>query len=152
MSRTDRDAPSWARATWWAPLHRCAALYTSQYPGHAHHTGSRRPLPPGTGAGPQLQRAFAPPAAWCDLPAGPDLRQFLARGHRTNCTWRPCDDRLPRMYDGPTRAFVLATWTRPQRARVRDKCRLAVQQHRATGSVDITPPTADHRHAARWHW
>src|SRR5512139_1505611 len=118
MSRTDRDAPYWARATWWAPLHRCAALYTSEHPGHARLTRTRRSTaPPTPAATPRLQRALAPPTTRCDLPAAPDVQQFLARGHRTHCTWRPLDQRRPWTDDGPTRAFVLTTWTRPQRAR-----------------------------------
>lgn len=90
--------------------------------------------------------------ARCDLPTAPDLRQFRTSGRRTHCTWRPWTERLPWPHDGPPRAFVLATRTRPQRARVRDQCHRAVQDHRATGTVDITPSTTDHHHTARWHW
>jgi hypothetical protein len=146
MSRTDRDAPYWTRAEWWAPLHRCAALFSTQHPGLAH---CPRPRPSGhrSAAPARLLRAFAAPAARCDLPAGPDPRDLS-----THCTWRALGERLPWSQDGPSRRFVLATWTGPQRTRVRDECRLAVQHHRATGTVDVEPTTAQHRHRARWDW
>ncbi|GAA2342843.1 hypothetical protein [Dactylosporangium salmoneum] len=150
MSRTDRDAPYWARATWWAPLHRCAALCTTEYPGRARLARCLRTATTATGT--RLGRRLAPRTAQCDLPAVPDLRQHLTTGTPTRCMWRPIGERLPWAQDGPTRRFVLTTWTRPQRARVRDQCHLAVQHHRATGIVDVEPTTEDHRHNARWHW
>ena len=134
MSRTDRDAPFWTHTTWWTPWHRCAALFRTEYPGHArltrHRRADARPFP------------ALPPG--CDLPAAP----VPHRAH-TRCEWTPVD---ARRQDGPTRTFILTTWTRPQRARVRVDCHLAIHQHRATGTVDIEPSTAHHRHTARWHW
>jgi hypothetical protein len=144
MSRTDRDAPYWTRALWWAPLHGCAGLYSTDYPGPARLT-SRRTVAPGTAARPG--RASGPTTAQCDLPATPDLRHSS-----THCTWRALGERLPWSQDGPPRAYVLTTWTSRQRARVRDECRLATQHHRATGTVDIDPTTTDHHHSARWEW
>ncbi|WP_327001491.1 hypothetical protein OHA72_41130 [Dactylosporangium sp. NBC_01737] len=146
MSRTDRDAPYWTRAVWWAPLHRCAGLYSTQHPGHARLRPTSKPVASST-AGPWVQRAFAPRRAQCDLPAGPHLRHLP-----THCAWQPLGERLPWSQDGPPRWYVLATWTRPQRARVRDECRRALQHHRATGTVDIHPTTTDHHHTARWDW
>jgi hypothetical protein len=146
MSRTDHHTPSWTRATWWKPLHRCTALSRTDSPGPARLT-RRAALP----VGPGVRRASAVPIARCDLPPAPDLRQFLASPLRTHCTWHPMHQPGTRLVSGPSREFALTTWTKPQRARVRDECHLAIQQHRATGTVDVDPSTAHHRHDAHWH-
>ncbi|GAB3839342.1 hypothetical protein ACFPIJ_35020 [Dactylosporangium cerinum] len=149
MSRTDHHTPSWTRATWWYPLHRCAALCTTDYPGPARLTVL--PALPALPFGPGIRRArraFAAPTARCDLPPAPDLRQFLASPRRTHCRWHPLHVPGTRFLSGPTREFVLTTWTSRQRARLRAECHLAIQQHRATGTVDVDPSTAHHRHEA----
>ncbi|MEV4515699.1 hypothetical protein AB0K00_42945 [Dactylosporangium sp. NPDC049525] len=153
MSRTDRDAPSWTRAAWWEPLHRCAALYSTKYPGPARLT-QRRPAAPTFAPTfvPWVMRAYAQPTPRCDLPAAPDLWQYLAPQPSTHCVWHPRIEPRPWFQDGPTRRFILTTWTRPQRVRVRDECHLAIQHHRATGTVDVDPTTTDHRHTSRWLW
>jgi len=46
----------------------------------------------------------------------------------------------------------MAYWTGPDRARVRDGCRRAVVEHRATGEVDVIPPVEQHRHRAGWSY
>jgi len=53
---------------------------------------------------------------------------------------------------GPPRWFVHACWTDRDRQSVRADCRRAVQEHRATGVVDVVPDTYGHRHNAQWHW
>ncbi|GAA3255184.1 hypothetical protein ACFO1B_47915 [Dactylosporangium siamense] len=148
MSRTDHHTPSWTRATWWHPLHRCAALFTTDYPGPA-----RLAVLPHLPFGPGIRRArrgSAPSTTQCDLPPAPDLRQILASPSQTHCGWRPLHVPGTRFVSGPTREFVLITWTSRQRAQVRDECHLAIQQHRATGTVDVDPSTAHHRHDAHW--
>jgi hypothetical protein len=53
--------------------------------------------------------------------------------------------------DGPSREFINHLWTSRERQAVRLACRAAVQEHRATGTVDTIPSTRQHRHCARWH-
>lgn len=129
MSRTDKDQPWWVAAQWWEPQHyRCP--------------NARR------------WREVRGDRA-CDLPAEPVVgREAWCR--RLRCRWVPI---WPARRDGrvlvqsaPPRWFVNHIDTAPTRRRVRDDCRRAVQEYRATGEVDVIPPTDQHRHCATWLW
>lgn len=53
----------------------------------------------------------------------------------------------------PPRLFVDLVEKSPTRARVRDDCRRAIAEYRATGQVDVIPPIDQHRHCAAWlYW
>lgn len=81
----------------------------------------------------------------CDLPARP----VVNRGDKRTCHWAPAWEwRL----GPPPRWFVTLNFIGPTRRRVRDDCRRARAEHRATGEVDVIPPTTQHRHQAHWDW
>lgn len=84
----------------------------------------------------------------CDLSAEPVLAH--TSGPRRCCRWEPVPDRHGP--GSPPRWFVDLIFEAPTQARVRDDCRRAVTEYRATRDVDVIPPTTQHRHAARWNW
>ena len=127
MSRTDKDAPDWADATWWEPSHyHCAEARH----GHWH-------------------RGF--PFRECDLPARPvrSRPNFFVR--QSSCIWVPVSRRRS-PYSQPPGWFVNHQGTARARVRERTECGIARQEYRATGSVDIDPNVDQHRHGATWDW
>ena len=123
MSRTDKTDPWWVVAEWWEPCH-------DQCPE----------------AGRRVRE--------CDLPAEPVVRH-PGRRYRfgRGCEWVPAwPDRIRDVRTGPPAWFVDHVWTSRTRARVRDDCRRAVKEYRATGEVDVVPPVDQHRHGAAWLW
>lgn len=81
----------------------------------------------------------------CDLPAEP----VVNRGAKRRCHWAPVWEWR---FGPPPRWFVTLNYIGPTRCRVRDDCRKARAEHRATGEVDVIPPTTQHRHQAYWDW
>ncbi|MEV6599925.1 hypothetical protein AB0M36_24170 [Actinoplanes sp. NPDC051346] len=53
---------------------------------------------------------------------------------------------------GPSRRFIVDTWTSRQRQAARIACRAAAKEHRGDGTVDTIPTVRQHRHDAQWHW
>lgn len=126
MSRTDKTDPYWVRAIWWKPYHyRC------------QHT------------------CF--PRRHCDLPAEPIVapeygspRAVLI--HR-RCIWVPSwHDRIAYGMGTAPSWFNTVYFTRPERARVRDRLTRARQEYRATGDVDTEVDVAQHRHRGNRDW
>jgi hypothetical protein len=117
MSRTDKDAPIWARAELFVARHRLGC----------------RP-------------------ATCTLPKRPLTRLPADTDPRADCRWimqRPCW----RFHcDGPTREEIHDLWTGRVRLAVRAACHAAVQQHRATATVDVVPPIDQHHHSVASMW
>lgn len=134
MSRTFKDKPLHARATWWEPDHW----------GCENHT---------------LRSVFCRECRTCDLPAEPDPSSYdrTARfGHRNtwHCLWLPvpdplldrvCKRNVPKWY-------VDHVSNNPNRRREREYNRRAIAEHRATGTVDTDLPGHQHRHRALWLW
>lgn len=132
MSRTDKDAPYWARARW-VPEHtiRC----------NAGRDVCDLPL---------------------TRPAGPPVHhngQYYMRhgmwglGWPRNCEWMYEDRRdYQQKCGGVPKWFRDHRWTNPDRVRVRDESRRAVAEHRATGEVDIIHTVRQHRHGAAWDY
>lgn len=90
----------------------------------------------------------------CTLPARPAGRAIASTARwaphdPTACCW--VTDRSWRPGNPPA-WYRHLTWTGPQRAAVRDQCRRALVEHRATGTVDTLLTTDAHRHDALWHW
>lgn len=138
MSRTDKDLPYWARATWWEPHHNRNCVNRVE-------TGGRR-------WSPKSDRSWQ-----CDLPPEPVLRGY-ARRYKPGmgCTWEPCWDWQLRnwepCYSHPPKSYVDHVWNNMVRRWVRDSCRQAAKEYRATGEVDVIPPIDQHRHCAGWSW
>lgn len=89
----------------------------------------------------------------CSLPVEPSYhRPGKFRFHR-GCVWLPSYDLT---YDlrmrGTPHWFATLYFTRPERAKVRDTLKKAKAEYKATGEVDVEPPTEQHRHSARWLW
>ena len=134
MSRTRKDQPWWVRAEWWEPEHWCQDYGRSRWYRCRPH---------------------------CDLPAEPivnylDTAKYQGPRQRRSCCWVPV---WPPRTDGgyyyqvaPPKWFVNHVSIAPTRRRVRDDCRRAIQEYRATGDVDIIPPIDQHRHCATWLW
>lgn len=48
--------------------------------------------------------------------------------------------------------FRAHVWTRPDRRQVRDLSRAAIAEYRASKTVSVVMPTAQHRRCATWLW
>ncbi len=130
MSDTDKDKPWWVTAEWWKPEHwNCDRSMHRRWGMH----GPRRE---------------------CDLPAAPVVeppRRYSWRGrHLTRCVWYPDNQR--HAFAPVPRWFVHHVWTNVERVSVRDDCRRAAAEYRATGQVDTEPSVRQHRHGATWYW
>lgn len=128
MSRTDKDLPFWMLSNLWEPDHVDCQ--------HALWRRGRRE---------------------CDLPPEPIRTRPVKSTWRTRvhgCSWVPTWDHYARPW-GPAGVptwFVQLEFTGPERRRVRDECRAAMQEYRATGEVDTIPSITQHRHMARWDY
>jgi hypothetical protein len=114
MSRTDKDAPDYARATWFEPWHFSCD-------GDDNLPAWRR----------RTRRA-------CDLPAEPRRKPVIQPGFASGgrgCVWVPVSE-IQRCCS-PTRETLRATWHGPIRARLRLDVRQAIAEHRATGQVEV---------------
>ncbi len=123
MSDTDKDKPDWVTAEWWEPFHVC---------------DRRRP---------------------CDLPDVVDRKRERPRfggwlRSDVRCGWWPINERRRWRYKtwNPPRWFVHHVWTGVERVSVRDDCRRAAAEYRATGDVATMPSVRQHRHGAGWLW
>lgn len=130
MSRTDKDTPWWVVAELWKPAHfRCPNAIVRRWW--------------------TIERD-------CDLPAEPLVARYRGSRRRSgmNCHWSPVWpfahwNGLP----GPPKDFRDLVWNGPTRRAVRDDCRKAAKEYRGEREVDTMPPTAQHRHCARWlYW
>jgi hypothetical protein len=141
MSRTDKDAPLWTRATRWVPEH-----YGCEFD-----------------IGPWYWRK-RPHTRDCDLPATPIRAKASYKGfpyavweRQPRCVWLPDIHQIykDRLHYGPPppKWFVDHIGHNMERRRSRDECIQAQKEHRATGDVDVVPTTLQHRHQASWlYW
>lgn len=134
MSDTDKDKPYWVTATWWEATHMHCPYDTNSW---RRHTSRRRP---------------------CNLPDRPDVKRdrpgWRRYGHDVRCYWWPVWERTRFRYKAwsPPRWFVNHVWEGVERVSVRDDCRRAIAEYRATGEVDTMPSVRQHRHGAGWLW
>lgn len=127
MSRTDNTDPLWVRAEWWEPRHfLCPRTCVSRW------------------------------YRDCDLPDEPVRQHPQLVTHRAgdpHCRWLPC---WTESWSWAKRGAPFWSWqpiyTGPERRRVRDQCRKAMQEYRGSGEVDIIPSTTQHRHVAAWDY
>lgn len=130
MSRTDKDMPGFARATWWAPQHyRCGNPPDGLWWWGYWTTGGYRA---------------------CDLPDRP-VRQFQQWRRPPHCHWSPVEEtgryRCPYYSQrSPSREDRRVHYWGPQRRAARDDLRMAAAQYRARGEVDVEPDVGQHRH------
>lgn len=129
MSRTDKDAPYWARCEWYEPYHYCTQ----------HHS-----------------RAWQRFGHLCDLPPEPVIERTQTWRWRGHCHWVPVWGPKPygRNWRGghPPNWYVDHVWNSRIRTLVRGQLRRAAAEHRAAGTTDVTPNIDQHRHGARWYW
>lgn len=127
MSRTDKDLPYWY-AEYYEPNHYCIE----------HGTQAR----------------------WinkkpCDLPelTRKKLRDLGYWGNRrgTTCFWEPLHER--NWWQGnPPKWYINHTWYEPERVRIRDHGRKALQDYNANGDTEFDIPNYQHRHRSSWYW
>jgi hypothetical protein len=139
MSRTDKDAPYWVRATFYVP-------------DHAYDCPDYRPR--------HHPREY--PLRVCNLPAEPVRRHpnlsAWRRWREIGCIWEMSwvDDRwaIDINRDRPRgRIDRRLNWWGPDRSRTRDACRSAAREFNETGDVDTEPGTRNHRHSpGRGYW
>lgn len=127
MSRTDKDLPYWMLSHYWEP----------------DHIG--------------CQYAVFDRGRACDLPTDPVLQRpvkYMARAHGSVCAWVPTWDHYTKPWgkQGVPSRYVRLEFTGPERRRVRDECRAALQEYRGGGEPDTIPTTTQHRHRARWDY
>lgn len=137
MSRTDKDKPHWVRAEWYVPVHTYCQFDDQRFGWFRFPDGPRE----------------------CDLPEDPVYRN--PRGPRGwlvrtswNCTWEaewPWKRRY-RWTRAPRRVERRLGWYGPDRRRVRDECRVALQEYRGSGDVEIAVTTAHHHHCSIKGW
>ncbi len=135
MSDTDKDKPWWVITSWWEPVHVHCVYDTTLY----YRSVTKRD---------------------CDLPDRPDRKRDQPRFSRWRlrsgvlCYWSPVWPRTKFRYksSNPPRWFVHDRWTGVERVSVRDDCRRAAAEYRATGEVDTEPSVRQHRHGAGWLW
>ncbi len=137
MSDTDKDKPWWVTTEWWEPHH----LWCE------HDTDTAK-------------RWYTRRRRVCDLPDRPipsrdrpRLSGWRRRGD-VHCYWWPTWHRNKFRYKvgNPPRWFVHHVWNGVERVSVRDDCRRAAAEYRATGDVDTEPSVRQHRHGAGWLW
>jgi hypothetical protein len=138
MSRTDKDVPWWVATEWYEPDHNgCQSA-----PSHVVRWT----------ASPRESRV-------CDLPEvptrhNPYMRAWRGRKREMHCVWEaqwPWKARY-RYGWGPTREDCRLVWWGPDRRRIRDECRKAVQEYRGTGDVEIVVSTRHHTHSPAKGW
>lgn len=135
MSDTDKDKPNWVTTTWWTPDHwRCEHATHRAWPG------------PWRGRQPNASTRV------CDLPAHPVRRRpdLCRRRPDPGCEWSPTYTGRPYLHVPGW--FVRHVWTSVERVSVRDDCRRAAAEYRATGTVGVDPSVRQGRHGARWLW
>lgn len=130
MSHTDKDMPYWVTAKRWEPVHwNCP-----------HDT--------------QWWLGVREPRRDCDLPDGPDTTRdrprFSRRRQPPQCRWEPVYTGRPCGH--VPNWFVQHVWTNRERVAVRDQCRRAAAEYRATGEVEVVPSVRQHHHGAQWDW
>lgn len=142
MSRTDKDLPYWY-AEYYEPFHRCADY------GRRHRYGE------GVGA--------------CDLPPEPivqstshhvkfvrrikDQDKVPAENWGTQCTWSPITNKYTKAwYNRNPKWWMDCMWRNPERARVRDQSKKALQDYNANGTTDIDIANFRRKHEGGWFW
>lgn len=143
MSRTDKDMPDYARATWWEPYH--------------YGCGT-----PGNGLWWWQEYLGQVDYRMCDLPQRP-VREFQQWRRPPRCHWTPIDDRdydraspyyFQRYYfrARPSREQRRVYYWGPHRRAARDGLRLAIAQHRGSGEVEVEVDLSQHRHGVAAHF
>ena len=139
MSRTDKDLPHWVATEWYVPVHvGCPNGGYVRYRWQRSQRGERV----------------------CDLPEVPvrsnpnrvaARRIFMDDQH---CYWEAAwPQRWRYQYTwGPKKIDRHVSWWGPDRARVRDECRQARKEYRASGDVEIDVTSRHHAHAPDKGW
>lgn len=134
MSRTNKDEPLHARATWWRADHWACQNDISR----PWRTVPRRE---------------------CDLPTEPSAASYdkTARygpSRRWQCIWQPeaTEQRDHWPPKSTPRWYVEHITHNPNRRREREYGREAIAEHRATCQVDRVLPGEQHRHSGQWYW
>lgn len=128
MSRTDKDVPDWYSHNYYKPFHRCRM-------GAGWYYGDRD----------------------CDLPEltwNAVKEQHPRRNFRTYCEWQPHRE-LPDSkwyYDRSPSWWMNTVYTVPNRVRVRDQGRKALQDYNANGDTDVDIADFRRKHNGGWYW
>jgi hypothetical protein len=139
MSRTDKDRPYWVDAKYWEPWHYQCGNDNFYSWGFLSRTSKTRE---------------------CDLPPKPLYSHYRSVNFRRkgymHCGWVPVWERdehgRDRAHSPVPRWFVNHIWTNPIRVKVRDGCRQAIKEYRASGDVDVDLPVDQHHHGAMYYW
>jgi hypothetical protein len=126
-----KDRPWWVSAEWWEPF----------------HDGCQFDVPR------NRWRPWRGPRRLCNLPARPVVRRPERTRwfkHVPSCAWWPVSEVHP--FRHAPKWFIDHVGHNVERTAVRDRGRRAVAEHRATGTVDVELPVAQHRHQGRWLW
>lgn len=132
MSRTDKDLPYWY-AEYYEPTHHCAEFGRTYWDKHKDKP--------------------------CDLHelTYKELRKGGYWGNRrtSTCYWIPVKPLGTRIwYDKNPKWWMESVWENPERARVRDDSRKALQDYNANGHEDFDYDIANFRkkHEGGWYW
>lgn len=127
MSRTDKDVPGWYSHDYYEPFHRCVM-------GIKWYKHSDRD---------------------CDLP---ELTWSTARPQRKRANFRYCEwlpvrpkERTKWYNDNPGWWYRMV-WLEPERGRIRDQSRKALQDYNANGDTDIDIADFRKKHNGGWYW
>jgi hypothetical protein len=134
MSRTDKDTPSWYRAEWYEPNHRCGWISWHKWDPENKRIGTRE---------------------WhfrgeCDLPAEPAIGDTgwvpSRRRAQTNCVWVAEWNDSQTRYRKHKREWRKTEWNGPQRMRERVAARRII-----SGDIDYEYPEGRTRHSVLWN-
>ena len=130
MSRTDKDLPYWV-AEYYTPHHNCSEYGLTFWSKHR--------------------------AEKCDLSelTYKELRKGGYWGNRraSVCYWTPVHPLgTKHWYDVNPGWWFHQVWLEPERARVRDQSRKALQDYNANGDTDVDIPDFRKKHNGGWYW
>ncbi len=125
MSRTDKDVPDWYSA-YYEPFHRCRMGY-----GWYHSS----------------KDCNLPELTWNAVRPNRPKRKLL------ECEWHPARpaDRKHWYNDNPGWWYRIV-WLEPERTRVRDQSRKALQDYNANGDTDVDIADYRKKHNGGWYW
>lgn len=132
MSRTDKDLPYWY-AEYYEPSHHCYEFSTSRWDKHRNKDCDLHPL------------------------TYKELRKGGYWGNRRThtCYWVPVRSEFKgNWYAKNPSWWMNLVWTVPERVRVRDQRRKALQDYNANGpqDFDYDIPNFRRKHEGGWYW
>lgn len=142
MSRTDKDLPDWY-AEYYEPSHHCIDYPNTRY---WQRSQEHCDLPP--------EPIVKSPNNLCGYPRRiTKPESFPSHNWPTTCSWEPVHPpERKKWYNMNPGWWYHQVWLEPERTRVRDQSRKALQDYNANGDTEVDIADYRKKHNGGWFW